>query len=114
MRRGELAAPSPFFEQQIDALREAARLGPVVDLASGRGRHALASASAGLSTIAVDRHAGLLRELEERAREARLPLSTVRFDLEQGLEPPPSRRDVAESCSSSASCTGHSAHRSSA
>lgn len=88
MRRSKLAAPSPFFEQQIDALREAARLGPVVDLASGRGRHALASASAGLSTIAVDHHAGFLRELEERAREARLPLSTVRFDLEQGPEPP--------------------------
>jgi SAM-dependent methyltransferase len=60
----------------------AARRGPLVDLASGRGRHALACARAGVHSIAIDRDADALRALSAEAGAARLPLSTLRADLE--------------------------------
>jgi SAM-dependent methyltransferase len=81
-------APSPFFETHLLLLRDAARRGPVAALACGRGRHALAAARAGLSTLAVDRNADFLGALQEQAREQRLPLQCLRFDLEAGLEIP--------------------------
>jgi SAM-dependent methyltransferase len=76
--------PSTFFGAHVDAIREAAALGPVVDLACGRGRHALACAGAGLATLAIDRNRDFLAGLAARAREASLPLQPVRFDLEAG------------------------------
>jgi SAM-dependent methyltransferase len=81
-------APSQLFVEWLPALREAAALGPVVDLACGRGRHALASAREGLSTLALDRKVDFLCELAETARREALPLQPVRFDLEVGLAPP--------------------------
>jgi tellurite methyltransferase len=81
-------AASPFFLGHLDVLREASQLGPIVDLASGRGRHAIASARAGLPTIAIDRNPDLLRELAASASAAALPLAAVRCDLETGLGPP--------------------------
>jgi SAM-dependent methyltransferase len=82
------AQPSAFFARHRVALRDAARLGPIVDLACGRGRHALAAARAGLRTLAIDHNAGFLEGLASRARSEELPLQCVRFDLEVGLELP--------------------------
>lgn len=84
----EPAPPSSFFVEELDSLHRAALLGPVVDLACGRGRHALAAARAGVRTIGLDRNASFLAGLGDIAKEHELPLSGVRFDLEAGPAPP--------------------------
>lgn len=76
--------PSPLFTQEAARLREAARRGPVVDLACGRGRHALAAARLGLPVLGLDRSREFLAELLAGARRHRLPLAGVRVDLENG------------------------------
>lgn len=81
----EAAEPSPFFRAHAGALRAAARLGPALDLACGRGRHALAAAGLGVPCVAVDRDPGVLGALAHRARARGLPgsaLLPVRADLE--------------------------------
>jgi SAM-dependent methyltransferase len=77
-----LAAPSPWLLRHLTALAEAAERGPILDLACGRGRHALPLAERGLPVVALDRDAGLLAELRARARA--LPLRCLRADLETG------------------------------
>jgi SAM-dependent methyltransferase len=84
----ELAPPASFFSDELDALVQSARLGPVVDLACGRGRHSAASAGAQLCTIGLDRNGQFLNDLRAHAARAGTPLSLVRFDLEAGLGPP--------------------------
>jgi SAM-dependent methyltransferase len=81
---GQESEPSAFFLAQTARLREAARLGPVVDLACGRGRHALAAAARGARVIGFDRDRDHLRRLRRVAAERRLPLHAVRADLEGG------------------------------
>jgi tellurite methyltransferase len=76
---------SELFTESLQDLATAARLGPVVDLACGRGRHAVAAAEHGLPVVAVDRNEGFLRELTEAARRQSLPLQGVRSDLETDL-----------------------------
>lgn len=80
-----LSPPSPFLIEQRAMLRHAAQRGPVVELACGRGRIALAVAAWGLPVIGIDRNADFLRELEARAREASLRVTPVRGDLESGV-----------------------------
>ncbi|MDJ0864921.1 MAG: class I SAM-dependent methyltransferase [Myxococcota bacterium] len=84
----ELPPPSPFFAAHEEALRDAARLGPLLDLACGRGRHALLLARWGLPVVALDRSREALVELSRRARLEQLPIAPVRADLEGGLPPP--------------------------
>lgn len=79
-----MSATSSFFRAELPRLREAARLGPVLDLACGRGRHALAAARAGIPLLGIDRNAEFLRELAARGRAEHLPLRAVRADLETG------------------------------
>jgi SAM-dependent methyltransferase len=69
-------------------LRGAARLGPVVDLACGRGRNALAIAEHGIPVCGVDRNASFLAELRGAARARGLPVAAVRADLESAPAPP--------------------------
>ena len=76
--------PSPFFVAHLEDLRDAVRLGPILDVACGRGRHALAAGRQGLPLIGIDRNPSFLSELHERARAERLPVHTVRADLEAG------------------------------
>ncbi len=75
-------APSGFFLAQRARLIDAARRGPVLDLACGRGRHALAASELGAETLALDRDADALTALAAQARERQLPLQSVRADLE--------------------------------
>jgi SAM-dependent methyltransferase len=82
MHDSEGDAPSPLFALFADAVREAARLGPVVDLACGRGRHALACAQLGIDVVAVDRNPTFLTELAEAARTAPARVHGIRADLE--------------------------------
>ena len=81
------AAPSPWFVRHARRLREAAALGPVVDLACGRGRHALAAVSLGAHTLGVDRDRDALVMLLGEAQKRPLPgvLTAVRADLESAL-----------------------------
>ena len=84
MPESELGAPSPLLQGWLDRLCEAAAAGPVVDLACGRGRHALALAERGVDCVGIDRNAENLRWLSARAAQAGLPVSPVRADLETG------------------------------
>jgi tellurite methyltransferase len=78
------APPSPFLLQQRQRLRAAARLGPVVDLACGRGRHALALAGRGIPVVGLDRSRAFLAELRAAARERGLALEAACGDFEAG------------------------------
>ena len=73
---------SELFRSGESWLREAGRLGPVLDLACGRGRHALATARLGLSVLALDRSDQALRVLQ---RTASARVQCVRTDLEAGF-----------------------------
>jgi len=88
-RRAE--APSPFVAAQRERLRATVSLGPCLDLACGRGRHALLAARAGLRVVALDRDASLLRKLASEARAERLAIHALRADAESphGLPFPP-------------------------
>jgi SAM-dependent methyltransferase len=83
-----LGAPSALFESERERLTRAAALGPVVDLACGRGRHTLAAAELGARALGFDRDAVALAQLRDAARSRRLDLLAVRADLEGGLEIP--------------------------
>jgi tellurite methyltransferase len=76
------ARPSQLVLDNLDRLREASLLGPVVDLACGRGRHALALARNGIPCLGVDRNADHLTQLRLLAEREQLPLRTLRADLE--------------------------------
>ena len=78
------AEPSPFFAEQLPALRRAAALGPVLDVACGRGRHALAAAAAGARVLGLDRSFEALEELAAAARARELPVLPLQVDLETG------------------------------
>ena len=77
-------APSPLVLEWLPALREVAALGPLVDLACGRGRHALQLAREGLPVVALDRNAESLEALRAAAQAAGRKLDIVRTDLETG------------------------------
>ena len=79
--------PSAWFTRHADIVVAASALGPVVDLACGRGRHSLACGALGLPTVSIDRDAALLRGLDLRPAQAEIqrdhPASwRVRADLE--------------------------------
>lgn len=79
---GGAEAPSPFVLAQEAALRGAARHGPVLDLACGRGRHARLLAGWGLRVVALDRDREALAGLAAAARAEGLALSPLRADAE--------------------------------
>jgi SAM-dependent methyltransferase len=74
-----MSSPSSWLVQHAGLLP---RDGRALDVACGRGRHALWLAEHGLTTLAVDRDADAIRELSEAARERRLPLRAEVRDLE--------------------------------
>jgi SAM-dependent methyltransferase len=83
-----LDAPSPFLLAHADAIERASRLGPVVDVACGEGRHAQALAARGIPVVGVDRDAARLRGLSQRARENAWPIRALCADLEASPSPP--------------------------
>lgn len=87
--RPESERPSAFFRQHTARLSASAAIGPTLDLACGRGRHALASADLGLSVIAIDRNPDQLDALAD-ARARRLEAGTGQIEiLRADLESPP-------------------------
>ena len=84
----ERDVPSPLLQRHAARLEAAAKLGPVVDLACGRGRHAIALAERGTPVLAIDRNPAFLRELADAAARRALPITPVRSDLESAPSPP--------------------------
>jgi SAM-dependent methyltransferase len=80
--------PSDYFNDRLAQIRAASQLGPVVDLACGRGRHVLTAASAGIPVIGIDRNRSLLTELREAATQQETAIETLCVDLENPAEIP--------------------------
>jgi len=76
-------APSALVVAQLEALRRAAAHGAVVDLASGRGRNALALARAAVGVVAVDIDRGSLEQLGAAAVDCPRPPQRLQCDLER-------------------------------
>ena len=74
--------PSPHLLAELPRVRAACALGPVIELACGRGRNALALARAGIRVAGIDRDPEALAALCASARAPRLPVSGVLADLE--------------------------------
>ncbi len=87
-----MSGASPHVLAHLDRLRDAAARGPVVDLACGRGRNALAIAAHGIPVIGVDRNTEFLLELSSAARAHQLAIRAVRADLEAAPAPPLAER----------------------
>ncbi|GJL70761.1 MAG: hypothetical protein NPIRA06_33960 [Nitrospirales bacterium] len=82
----DLMHPAPFLVDHISRLPH----GTVLDVATGRGRHALYLASKGFSVHGIDRDADALHELQVQAQEAGLsPITTESIDLEVNPQHPP-------------------------
>jgi SAM-dependent methyltransferase len=79
-----MSDPASWLVQHAGLLPRAGR---ALDVACGRGRHALWLAERGLTTLGVDRSADAIREINEAARERRLPLRAEVRDLESGADP---------------------------
>jgi SAM-dependent methyltransferase len=77
----EISGPSPWLLQNALLAPRGAR---TLDVACGRGRHALLLASAGFPVRAVDREADQVAWLNALARRLRLPLDAAVVDLEKG------------------------------
>lgn len=86
--RPEPGRPSAFFEARIGAIEGKKALGPVLDLACGRGRHARVLAARGLHVVAVDRNREALAELAEAVRDLPGSVEIVEADLESKTPPP--------------------------
>ena len=81
---GSLRGPSPWLIENADLLP---RGGRVLDVACGRGRHALLLASAGFKVRAIDGNAEAIDRLREIASRLRLTVEAEVVDLE--TDPPP-------------------------
>jgi SAM-dependent methyltransferase len=76
--------PAALLRAELPRLRDAARHGPLLDLACGSGRNALALARAGLPVVGLDRDAVRLAALRDAARVEALRVRLLRADLESG------------------------------
>jgi rhodanese-related sulfurtransferase len=76
-----VAGPSPWLLSNVALAPRGAR---TLDVACGRGRHALLLAGAGFPVRAVDRDPAQVAWLNALARRLQLPLDAAVVDLEQG------------------------------
>jgi SAM-dependent methyltransferase len=65
-----MSRPSPLLAQWLPELRAANQLGPVADLACGRGRNGLALTAQGLDVVFIDRDEEALQEIAKQASSA--------------------------------------------
>jgi SAM-dependent methyltransferase len=79
-----MSPPASWLVQHADLLP---RQGRALDVACRHGRHAIWLAERGLTTVAVDRDVVAIRELNDLARERRLPVRAEVRDLERGDNP---------------------------
>lgn len=78
-------APSPWFAWHSGFIGKGTR---VLDIACGRGRHAIPAARLGARVVAVDSDDERLRAAEEAARKAGVSVQWLRRDLERDPLPP--------------------------
>ena len=78
---GVVEGPAAWLLDNVDLLRPGMR---VLDVAAGRGRHALVFATAGFPVTAVDRDADRLARLAAIAHAMGAPITTRAIDLEAG------------------------------
>lgn len=90
MGPGALRGPSPWLIENADLLP---RGGKVLDVACGRGRHALLMASAGFDVRAIDRNPEAIDFLARTAARINLQIDAAVVDLE--TDPPPSLSPAA-------------------
>jgi rhodanese-related sulfurtransferase len=88
---GVLRGPSPWLTENADLLP---RGGRVLDVACGRGRHALLLASAGFDVRAIDRDSEAIAFVREIAARLSLRLVAEVVDLE--TDPPPPLGDAVD------------------
>ena len=81
---GAIAGPSSWLLQNAGLLP---RGGRVLDVACGRGRHALLLAGAGFDVTAIDRNVEAITRLRMIAERLGFPIRTEALDLE--TDPPP-------------------------
>jgi rhodanese-related sulfurtransferase/precorrin-6B methylase 2 len=81
---GKLRGPSPWLIENADLLP---RGGRVLDVACGRGRHALLLASAGFDVRAIDRHPDAIAFVRDTAARLGFAVDAEVVDLE--TDPPP-------------------------
>jgi len=79
-----MSSPVSWLVQHADLLP---REGDALDVACGRGRHAVWLAGHGLTTLGVDRDPDVVRDVNNVARERQLPLRAEVRDLESGGNP---------------------------
>ena len=72
-------SPEPWLTDNQDLLPGSAR---ALDVACGRGRHALWLAARGLITVALDRDADAVRFINDEARRRGVPVTAAVVDLE--------------------------------
>lgn len=82
-REPVVSGPSSWLLASADLLPPGR--GRALDVACGRGRHALLLAAAGFAVHAVDRDDAALASLETAARRLDLPVTVARVDLEDGV-----------------------------
>ncbi|MGE0041448.1 MAG: methyltransferase domain-containing protein, partial [Vicinamibacterales bacterium] len=78
---GPIQGPSPWLLEHANLLTPRGR---VLDVAAGRGRHALLLAAAGFAVTAVDRDPRALAFIRDTASRLDLAVETVERDLEAG------------------------------
>lgn len=77
-----IPAPASWLLANLDLI---ARDRPVLDVACGRGRHALYLARHGWTVHAIDRDRAALASLADHARRDRLAITFACIDLERGV-----------------------------
>jgi len=90
----DVPGPAPFLVEQLEHLARVALCAPeapVLDLACGSGRNALAVARRGLHVVGLDRDASKLHQLVREARSEGLPVGAIQADLEDGTAMPLAR-----------------------
>lgn len=83
-----LRPPDPLLLRCFPLLEEASTLGPVLDLACGRGRNGLYLASRGLPVVFADASEEALSEVRERGSHLGITPCLWQVDLEQGEADP--------------------------
>jgi len=78
---------SAFFETHFSSLEASAKLGPLLDLACGRGRHAIAAAERGLRVVAIDRNREFLDDLSKIVVQGTGSIEVLELDLESSDTP---------------------------
>lgn len=84
----EVGPPSAFLLAHLDLVEGTQAIGPLLDLACGRGRHARILVERGMHVVALDRNDSALSELQEAVRGLRGSLEIIEADLEGATAPP--------------------------